>query len=84
MLLDLGLQAEGKFQKVLEACQYPEESKGQASQQERGLVEKWKDTFSRLQRGTSKNPTQLSSPPMDQSFQIGREMRSRALADSGN
>lgn len=40
MLLDLGLQTEGKFQKVLEACQYPEKSKGQASQQERGPVEK--------------------------------------------
>lgn len=40
MLLDLGLQTEGKFQKVLEPCQYPEKSKGQASQQERGPVEK--------------------------------------------
>lgn len=82
MLLDLGLQTEGKFQKALEASQYPEKSK--ASQQERGPVEKWKGTSSRLQRATSQNPTQLSSPPMDQSFQIGREMRSRALVDSGH
>lgn len=61
MLLDLGLQTEGKFQKVLEASQYPEKSK--ASQQERGPVEKWKGTSSRLQRATSQksNPAVFST-----------------------
>lgn len=34
MLPDLGLQTEGKFQKVLEASQYPKKSKGQASRKE--------------------------------------------------
>lgn len=36
MLLDLGLQTEGKFQKVLEACQYPEKSKGPAGKRPSG------------------------------------------------
>lgn len=39
MLLDLGLQTEGKFQKVLEASQYPKKSKGQAS----GKEAQWKN-----------------------------------------
>jgi hypothetical protein len=81
MLLDLGLQTEGKFQKVLEASQYPKKSKGQASRKE-AQWKSGKTPFPGSKEEQVKIKPSCLLHPLYQSLQTGGEMRSRALVDS--